>query len=322
MAPTKKPAPTLSFWAFGDLHYKAVAAWHDFHTLRLSSMFDDVQALWQLNEDHDRPAFCVSPGDIADTCSREDHSLARSSLVAQLGDMPFYPGIGNHEYQSGRETDPFYPPDVFLDTWGKPLRYSWEAAGYLFIMLDYPDPGTLEDPDHFIKVAPETLSFLDTTLAEHVEQSAIVLLHCPLRGTVQDRNPKEQRDFNSEQNFFSPENSDEVRAILRKHGNVRLFLSGHTHSGWEAPNLVVTEHPRKNPVTFVNLMSPWFTGRNTGPKLSADLSSFQYIADSPNVVASFSFRLYPDYASIRVREHTTRTWLKEWEIPFPTPPKP
>jgi len=301
------------FWVFGDLHYRAVVAWHKYHTLRLTSMFDDLQTLWRLGE---RPVFCASPGDLVETCARENYDLAKTSLNSQLADMPFYPGVGNHEYQTGSAGGAWGSLEPFHAVWQRPLRYSWEEGGYFFIMLDYPDPRTLPDADHEIAISLETLSFLDATLAEHKNQPVIIFLHCPLRNTVLDRDPVRHRDFSSQQSFFSPENSDEVRAILEQRGNARLFISGHTHSGWEAPNLVVTEELGGQPVTFVNVMSPWYTGRNTGPHLSSDLRTFEYQPDTPNVVPSFSFRLDADHASIRVREHTGQVWLKEWNVPL------
>ena len=73
--------------------------------------------------------------------------------------------------------------------------------------------------------------------------------------------------------------AQEVRDILARHNNASLFISGHTHSGWEAPGLVLTEQLGNHPVTFINLMSPWYTGTHTGPRLSPDHRSLSYIPD-------------------------------------------
>ena len=111
-------------------------------------------------------------------------------------------------------------------------------------------------------------------------------------------------------------NSREVRDILARHSNAFLYFSGHTHSGWEAPNLVCTEQLGGHPVTFVNLMSPWYTGTHKGPRLSADGTTVTSTPDTPDVVLTFAVRVYPDQAIIRVREHRTRQWLKHWVIPL------
>ncbi|GLV57974.1 hypothetical protein KDH_48080 [Dictyobacter sp. S3.2.2.5] len=304
--------PICTFWAIGDLHYRAIPAWHQIHTQRLTALFEDVRELWQ-QEGH--PAFCVSPGDIVDTCALENYQVARDSLQVQFGALPFYPGVGNHEYHGPDGEDPARMGETFTSVWGRPLRYSWQEQGMVFIMLDYPDPMTLEDPQR-VYISPQTLAFLEQTLQEHAGQPAVIFLHCPLHNTVLDRDVEKHRDYNSLQHFFAPENSAEVRAVLVRQQNSCLFISGHTHSGWEAPNLVLTEQAGDHPVTFVNLMSPWYTGTHTGSRLSDDRQSMRYIPDDPDIVPSFSFHLFADHALIRVREHRSRTWLKSWEVPL------
>ncbi len=310
MSDTDSRQALLYFWGLGDLHFRAIPAWHEFHSQRLAVMFEDLHMLWR---QEGRPAFCVSPGDLVETCAPEDYAIAKETLQAQLGDLPLYPGIGNHEYYGLRGEDPAQMGATFTSVWGYPLRYSWQVGDIVCIMLDYPDPRTLENPE-FVYLMPETLAFLDEALGGHARHTALVFLHCPLRDTVLDRDPVRHRDYNSLQNFFAPENSQEVRDILAQHGNVRLFVSGHTHSGWEAPGLVKTEQLGGQPVTFVNLSSPWYTGRHTGPRLSPDYRSLTYIPDDPPFMPGFAFHVYEDKIHIKVRDHLTRAWLKEWEV--------
>jgi len=302
----------LYFWAIGDMHYRAIPAWNDFHAQRLAPLFEDLHEIW-LQEG--RPSFCVSPGDLVERGTVENYQLAKASLAKQLGNVPFYVGIGNHEYSDPDEEYPKGMAQRFTDMWGKPIRYSWQVGEIVCIMLDYPDPSTLADPGH-VYISQETLAFLDETLTANADRLAVIFLHCPLYNTVLDRDPVQHRDYNSLQNFFSPDNSQEVRDVLARHRNAFLYLSGHTHSGWEAPNLVVTEELGKHPLTSVNLMSPWYTGTHTGPHLSPDHRSLSYVPDEPNVVTSFAVRVYRDHATIRVREHLTRQWLKEWHVPL------
>lgn len=300
------------YWAIGDLHYRALQPWHEFHSKRMAAMFDDLHSLWQTEG---RPAFCVSPGDIVETCAQENYDLAQEALSAQLTDLPFYPGIGNHEYYGPEGEDPEHMDETFSRVWNRPLRYSWEVGQVGYIMLDYPNPSTLENPER-VYLSTETLGFLDDTLEGYKDRPVVIFLHCPLRDTVLDRDVEKHRDYNSRQSFFSPENSQQVRDILARRGNACLFLSGHTHTGWEAPNLVVTERFGKQTVTFINLMSPWYTGTHTGPHISDDHKNFAYRADEPDVIPSFAFRIYPDHANIRIREHRTQQWLKEWDVPL------
>jgi 3',5'-cyclic AMP phosphodiesterase CpdA len=306
MRTTADDQELLYFWAFGDLHYRTSEAWNKIHTQRLEPMFEDLHALWQ---EEGKPAFCVSPGDIVDTCMPENYRIARIRLESHLGIIPFYAGVGNHEYYGPDGEDPATMAETFTTMWEKPLRYAWIAGKVACIMLDYPNPYTLVEATK-VYISQETLTFLDDALKEFAAYPAIIFLHCPLRNTVLDRDPEQHRDYNSLQSFFSPENSQEVRDILARHKNVRLFLSGHTHSGWEAPNLVCTEDLGGHPVTFVNLMSPWYTGRHKGPCIN------NFNPDEPDVQPTFAIRIYAQHASIRVRDHRTNHWLKEFSVPF------
>jgi hypothetical protein len=121
-------------------------------------------------------------------------------------------------------------------------------------------------------------------------------------------------DYHSLDPFFALQNSAEVRAMLGKYKQVSLFLSGHTHSGWSAPNLVYTEELDGHPVTFVNLMSPWYTGFHKGASLNKDATAFEFDYDDPDVVVSFAFHIYRDRAFIRLRDHRARTWMSQWNI--------
>lgn len=315
---TSQPAqPTdqdalLYFWAIGDLHYRALPAWHAIHTQRLSRMFEDLHELWQVEGP---PTFCVSPGDLVETCALENYRLAKASLEAQLGAIPFYPGIGNHEYYGLDGEDPATMADTYCTVWGKQLCYTWNCGGIACIMLDYPDPHTLEDAAQ-VYISQASLAFLEQKLTEYASSPTIIFLHCPLYNTVLDRDPEQYLDYNSLQHFFAPENSQEIRDILANHSNAFLFVSGHTHSGWEAPNLVYTEQLGGHSITFVNVMSPWYTGTRTGPRLGETGATATYIPDKPDVLPTFAIRVFPHQASIRVRDHNSKQWLKEWLVPL------
>jgi Calcineurin-like phosphoesterase len=301
----------LFFWAIGDLHYRTMPAWNEFHTQRLALMFDDLHDIWQ---QEGQPAFCVSPGDIIETSSSGNYQLAHTTLLQEMAGVPFYPGIGNHEYFSLDNEPSILMRERFQTVWGYPVRYHWQAGDFICIMLDYPDPFTLADPGR-VYISPETLRFLDETLAANASHPAIIFLHCPLRDTVLARNLAADSDFSSTQSFFSPENSQEVLDILAHHNNACLFISGHTHSGWEAPNLVKTEQVGEHPITFVNLMSPWYTGAHMGPKLNLGGQPFSYIPDNPDLIPSFAIHIENNQVTVRLREHLSRRWLKTWKCP-------
>jgi len=320
MVSNEQDEELLYFWAFGDLHYRARDQWHAMHARRLDPMFQDVRSLWL---DEGAPAFCVSPGDIVDTGARENYTLATKDIAAQLGNIAFYPGIGNHEFHAESREDTVHTAAEFSAAWDMPVRYAWtagEGSEVVCIMLDQPDPykpDPLRENIHVI-FSQETLAFLDAALAEHAKSIAIIFAHCPLWNTVLDRDPQRNLDDDSLDPFFYVENSDEVRAILARHTNTALYISGHTHSGWGSPNLIFTERLGNHPVTHLNLMCPWYTGRHRGPRLSADRLSLEYYPDDPDVLASFGVKIYHHQALIGVRDHRTRQWLVQSRVPIGT----
>jgi len=305
----------LYFWAFGDLHYRARSQWHAMHSRRFAPMFQDLRSLWL---DEGPPDFCVSPGDIVDTGAPENYKLAKRDLAAQLGNIPFYPGIGNHEFHAESREDSTHTTAEFSAIWDKRVRYIWTAGEVLCIMLDQPNPYEPDPARENIHVifSDESLTFLETALAEHAEQLAIIFAHCPLRNTVLDRDPERNLDDDSQDPFFYVENSEEVRAILARHANAVLYFSGHTHSGWGSPNLVFTEMLGGHPVTNVNLMSPWYTGVHRGPYLNTDRLTLDYHPDNPDVLATFAVQVYTNTAIIRARDHRARQWLTQWTAPL------
>ena len=316
---TQETQALLYFWVIGDMHFRAREEWKAFHTPRMRTMFNDLHTVWD-NEGF--PAFCVAPGDIADTGHAANYALAKRELAVELGDIPLYPGIGNHEYQpetfqeNGKDDD-LHTAQEFEAVWGRPVRYTWTAGPaneVVCIMLDQPNPflpGQRVEDKHVV-FSQESLDFLDKSLTEHAEKRAIIFAHCPLHNTVLDRDPQQNLDDDSLDPFFFVENSEAVRAILAKHRNAALYISGHTHSGWGSPQLVCTEMLDDHPVTHINVMSPWYTGTKASPHFRE--GHLEVGTDTPDIQATFAFHVYQDRILVRARDHKSQQWLAEWEI--------
>lgn len=295
------------FWAIGDLHFCANDQWNTFHAQRLAPMFTDLRSLWSKEG---APDFCVSPGDIIELNAPENFQLAKKQLTTLLGKIPFYPGLGNHELNAEHTESEEHLIEDFTAFWGKPIRYYWVEGEVLYIMLDpigYPEPYLTQD----------SLAFLQTALAKHPGYTSVIFCHCPLSNTVLDRDPVKNLDYHSLDPFFALQNSADVRSMLGKYKQVGLFISGHTHSGWGAPQLVYTEELNGHPVTSVNLMSPWYTGFHKGATLNEDGKVFEFEPDDPDLIVSFAFHIYRDRALIRLRDHMSRSWMAQWNITFP-----
>jgi hypothetical protein len=296
----------LYFWALGDMHYYSHAAWQALHTPRMNQMFQDLRHLWEREE---APTFCVSPGDIVEKGEPEHHQLARQELTRYLNNIPFYPGIGNHELLSSRNQDSQEDlMEIFTTFWEKPPRYYWIEGRVLCIMLDVVGYG---EP----VISSESLHFLETALAKYPNHLAVIFAHCPLAETVLDRDPALDRDYDTLEPFFSLKNSAEVRQALARHQNACLYITGHTHSGWQAPNLVATENLGGHPVTSVNLSSPWYTGRSHGPIWLDEGTKCMYRPDDPDCICSFAVRIFRDQIQLRLRDHRAGDWLAEWHVP-------
>lgn len=299
------PGELLYFWALGDLHYLAHPAWQALHTPRLGLMFQDLRQLWA---QEGTPAFCVSPGDIIEKAAPQQYQLARQALSLNLGAVPFYPGLGNHELSTAYPESEAESLEDFTIFWEKPPRYYWVTGGVLCIMLDvigYPTPILTE----------ESLMFLATALAKHPRHIAVIFAHCPLYGTVLARDEKRTLDYDSLEPFFFLENSDEVRELLAQHPNACLYICGHTHSGWQARNLVLTKEYGGHPLTTVNLLSPWYTGRHHGVEWLDNGETCRYCPDEPDILASMAVHMYRDRVHLRLRDHRARSWLAEWTVP-------
>lgn len=295
----------LYFWALGDLHYYANGAWQAIHTPRLSQMFRDLRQLWAREG---KPAFCVSPGDLVELGDPANYQLARQQLTLNLDMVPFYPGLGNHELLTSGQESEAELLESFAIFWEKPPRYYWLEKGVLCVMLDVVGYGSPFLTD-------EALAFLEIALTRYPRHTAIIFAHCPLYATVLDRDPERDLDYDTLEPFFYLENSQEVRAVLARHSNACLYISGHTHSGWPSPQLVFTETLGEHPITHVNLLSPWYTGRHHGIEWLEPGKTCRYRPDDPDLIVSLAVRVRRSQVNLRLRDHRMGKWLAEWNVP-------
>ncbi len=295
----------LYFWALGDLHYYNHISWQAAHGPRMHQMFHDLQQLWSMEGE---PTFCVSPGDIIDFGEPEHYQLARQEIATYLSHIPFYPGVGNHELFTNNQESEAELLEDFATFWEMPPRYYWVEGEVLCIMLDVVGYGKP-------KMTAETLDFLDTALVKHPGHMAVIFAHCPLYATVLDRDPVQNLDYDSLEPFFYVENSAQVREVLARHANACLYISGHTHTGWQAPQLVFTETLGAHTITHVSLSSPWYTGRGRGFAWAGDHQSGEYRADEPDMIVSLAVHIARNQVHVQLRDHRAASWLAEWKIP-------
>jgi hypothetical protein len=216
--------------------------------------------------------------------------------------------VGNHElWTQGEESEAELLED-FATFWSKQPHYYWTQGEVLCVMLDVVGYSTPI-------LSRESLVFLETALGKHPHHVAVLFAHCPLYNTVLARDPAHELDYDSLEPFFYVENSAEVRAILARHSNACLYISGHTHASCQSSSLVMTEDLGGHPVTHVNLPSPWYTGRHHGAEWLEDEQRYRYRADEPDCVSSLAVHISRQQIHLRLRDHDAGRWLNEWRVP-------
>lgn len=141
--------------------------------------------------------------------------------------LPWYPVLGNHEYRGNTQAVIDY--SNISARWEMPARYytkvmEEDGATIRLVLIDtaplldkyredtekYPDAGK-QDMD-------KQLAWLDSVLASAKEDWVMVVGHHPIYADT-DKNESERSDMQKR-----------VDSILRKHGNVDMYVCGHIHN--------------------------------------------------------------------------------------------
>ena len=165
-----------------------------------------AQAIADINRRHTDAAGCLSLGDLAD-----DGATASYDAFARLIDalrVPRYLAIGNHDHRAS-----FLArfPATPSDTAGF-VQQAIDLPGLRMLALD-----TVEEGTHAGRLCRSRLDWLDESLGEAPEAPTVVCLHHhPWRlGMAVDR--------------VILRNADDLAAVIRRHPQVRLIVSGHVH---------------------------------------------------------------------------------------------
>ena len=141
--------------------------------------------------------------------------------------LPWFPVLGNHEYRGNTQAVIDY--SNISARWEMPARYytkvmEEDGATIRLVLIDtaplldkyredtekYPDAGK-QDMD-------KQLAWLDSVLASAKEDWVMVVGHHPIYADT-DKNESERSDMQKR-----------VDSILRKHGNVDMYVCGHIHN--------------------------------------------------------------------------------------------
>jgi 3',5'-cyclic AMP phosphodiesterase CpdA len=168
------------------------------------------RALRTLSTFRPKPDVLVISGDLTNN-GRPSEYAALSEMLARLIDIPVYVIPGNHDDRTTMRTSLAHLPGVTSDPTF--IQYTVDHLPVRIVMLDTSIPGKTDG-----ELCPNRLAWLDTTLAQNPSKPTIVVMHHPsfacgirhMDGIIL-RNPT---SFN---------------AIIAKHSQVHLILTGHHH---------------------------------------------------------------------------------------------
>jgi 3',5'-cyclic AMP phosphodiesterase CpdA len=247
-------------------------------------------------------------GDIAAGRGTPEEFAFAKDFLARLK-KPVFPITGNHDfmYDAGPDGKTRKAPSgvraaklrAFQETFGLPaLRYTRKFGRYLCLFVSADD---LQSP--FLAAASSgTLAWMEDELAREPDAPAIVFFHAPLEGTIRSRN--EVTGIPS----FEAQPAKELRALLRRHPQVFLWVSGHTHIGATNPRFADAK---------INL----YDGR-VHEMHNCDMDGRSYLSAEDRTIRRHdtiwtnSLFLYPDKAVVKTYDHKKGRWVEKLSREF------
>ena len=210
--PGAAPDWSRTVHCIGDLHMGAIT------DVRLEAVRRDIARLGT-------PALHLQVGDATEGGTEAQDRLALAFLGGLPG--PWVAALGNHDVlRNGRSAGAWARA---YGQSGHNFSVDLDFARVILIGPDRSEPGGAAG-----RLSARTLAFLDDQLAQGPE-SCWIACHWPLFRTVMG-DPR--LHFTSAMDAFHAKPDRRIRAILARHPNARLWLSGHTHSPLSAPGLI------------------------------------------------------------------------------------
>lgn len=242
-----------------------------------------------INNDNDVSLVAILGDTVARTGSAEEYTAAKQ-LVNQIT-KPLAIIAGNHEfmYDENNSANKFRSTperraaklEYFKNTFNRPtLYYAQQAAGYLLIFLS-PDQ---TDGKYLTAMSNQELNWLKNVLANHLNTPTLIFFHAPLNGTLETYH----RNINTKNFIAMPEST--IQTILAANPQVKLWISGHTHTQPTNPSFNSPINIYQN--NILNIHNPSMTKKTLWTN---------------------SLYLYKDKIVIRTYNHTTGTWDESFD---------
>jgi 3',5'-cyclic AMP phosphodiesterase CpdA len=252
----------------GDLHAGAIT------DVRIGAVASDLAQL-------EAPALHLGVGDATEAGKPSEDVLALNFLDHLPG--PWAAVLGNHDIM--REVRSV---EAWARAYGQPGQNFTVELGFARLIVIGPSrsrPGGESG-----RLSASTLSFLDRELARRGDD-CWVACHWPLFHTVMG-NPK--RHYTSAMSAFHAKPDDRIRAVLARHTNAKLWLSGHTHSPLSAPGLIKrAKLAHKRSIVAINASALVGVGKRR---------------EARDPLCSLFITHLPDRVELRCRDHRAGAW--------------
>lgn len=257
------------------------------------------QAVEDLRPFH--PDLWIVNGDVADHGKPLEFSTFQQIMGRRGADDGLLVTAGNHEFYDRTVSDEV-ARQRFQNAFGLPHSYSNHVIGGLHIVMlaDEQWKSAPRNPD-WAWLSQAQVEWLDRVLAENQSLFTLVFLHQPLQQTV--------AGTYVDDGFAGSGQVDQLKAIVARNPQVRLWFSGHTHHRLEMDNQVVQQG------------TTWFTALGSTCYLYRPDPGYPGGLDEPpgwrkdwTLSESRVLEVWPDRVVIRSRDHAARRWLGDLEF--------
>jgi calcineurin-like phosphoesterase family protein len=252
----------------GDLHAGAITG------VRVEAVSGDLGRLRT-------PALHLQVGDLTERGTKAEDELALRFLERLPG--RWVAALGNHDVLGNGRT-----PVAWARAYGQASQnFSVEFPFTRVIVIG---PNRTEPGRRAGRLPDATLDFLDDELA-HGPEHCWIACHWPLLRSVMG-DPR--LHFTSAMDAFHAKPDAEIRALLARHRNAKLWVSGHTHSPMSAPGLIKRMRlaPRRS-IVAINASALVAVGKRRNPRAP---------------LCSLFLTRRRDRIEVRCRDHRAGAW--------------
>ena len=283
--PAPPPVKPVTVALLSDTHIQAANS--DVAKLvnpKLERALADLQAL--------KPDLWLNNGDVTEDGILAQYGAFKDLISKAIPVDQLLVTTGNHDFYDFA-IDDAASLRRFREVFGLPQHYTSKVVDgvHLVLLADEMRKGAPKTglPD-WAWITPEQLRWFEQVLADHRDRFTAVFLHQPLQNTVAGTTGTSP--------FGGTGQAQELRDILGRNPQVKLWFSGHTHRRVDLENQV----SKQGHTTFVALGSTaYLLGAPPG---GGSGGGKDYTASQSRVM-----EIYPDRVVIRARDHVAKQWL-------------